>query len=66
MSTFNTLRTYITIYHTYWLLYCKRHIQMTSNENTINVGTKESEQNEKITFNKDRMYITIYHTYWLL
>ena len=36
---FNTL-DYITIYHTYWLLYCKRHIQMMSNDSTINVKTK--------------------------
>ena len=35
--TFNTLRTYITLYHTYWLLNCKGHIQMTSNYSTNDV-----------------------------
>ena len=28
---FNTLRNYTTLYHTYPLLYCKEHIQITSN-----------------------------------
>ena len=30
---FNILRIYITIYHTYQLLYCKGHIQMRNNNN---------------------------------
>ena len=48
-NCFNTLRIYITIYHTYPLLYCKEHIQMTSNDSIINVKTKkESEQNERL------------------
>ena len=34
---------YITIYHTYLLLYCKGHIQMISNDSIINVETKNSE-----------------------
>ena len=38
---FNILRIYITIYHTYQLLYCKGHIQMRNNNRTINVETKK-------------------------
>ena len=34
---FDTHRIYITIYHNYWLLYCKKHIKMASNDNTIKV-----------------------------
>ena len=45
---FNTLRIYITIYHTYQLLYCKGHIQMMSNDSTINVERKNNRVN-KIT-----------------
>ena len=37
----NTLRIYITIYHTYLLLHCKGHNQMISNNRTINVETIE-------------------------
>ena len=44
--TFNTLRTYITLYHTYQLLNCKGHIQMTSNYNTIDVE-KENNRLQK-------------------
>ena len=39
---FNTLRIYITIYHIYLLLYCTGHIQMRSNDSTINVETKKT------------------------
>ena len=64
---FNILRIYITIYHTYLLLYCKGHNHMRNNNRTINVETKKkSEQNDKIAFNILRIYITIYHTYQLL
>ena len=38
--TFNTLRSYITLYHTYWLLNCKGHIHMTRNYSTIDVEKK--------------------------
>ena len=43
---FNTLRIYITICHTYLLLYCKGHIQMVSNDRTINVETKNNRVNK--------------------
>ena len=39
---FNTLRMYITIYHTYRLLYCKEHIQITGNYSTINLKNKNN------------------------
>ena len=38
---FNTLRNYTTLYHTYKLLYCKGHIQMTSNNSNVNVETRK-------------------------
>ena len=38
---FNTLGIYITIYHTYLLLYRKGHNSMISNNSTINVDTIE-------------------------
>ena len=65
---FNTHRIYITIYHTYPLLYCKGHIQIRSSDSTINVETKNNRVNKmtKIAFNTLRIYITIYHTYQLL
>ena len=37
---FNTLGIYITICHTYPLLYHKGHIQMRSNDSNINVEIK--------------------------
>ena len=37
---FITIKIYITIYHTYSLLYCKGHIQIINSDNTINVETK--------------------------
>ena len=41
--------TYITLYHTYWLLYYKEHIQMISNHTTINVVKKtKGKQNVNI------------------
>ena len=61
---FNTLRIYITIYHTYSLLYCKWHIQITSNQSTISMERKKIEWQN--AFNTLRSYITIYHTYILL
>ena len=42
----NTLKIYITMYHTYFLLYCKGHIQMMSNDRTINVETKNNRVNK--------------------
>ena len=61
------LKIYNTLYITYFLLYCKGHIQITSNDNTTKVERKQwSEQNHKITFNTLKIYITIYHTYNLL
>ena len=37
---FNTFRTYVTLYHTYKLLSCKGHSQMTRNYSTIDVEKK--------------------------
>ena len=58
----------MTVYHIYLLLYGKRHIQMMSNDRTINVETNKicSKENDKIAFNTLRIYITIYHTYNIL
>ena len=43
---FITIRTKITIYHTYRLLYRKEHIQMISIDIIINVETKHNRMNE--------------------
>ena len=40
---FNTHRFYTTLYHTYILLQCKEHIQITSNHSKINV-----EKNDRV------------------
>ena len=39
---FNTLRKYTTLYHSYLLLYCKGHIQITNNHNNVNVKTEKT------------------------
>ena len=50
--TFNKLRIYVTLYHTYPLLYYKEHIQMISNHTIKNVEKKtKSKQNVNIASN---------------
>ena len=46
--SFNTLRIYITVYHTYPLLYCKGHMQIMGNDSTINVETKKNNRVNKV------------------
>ena len=57
----NTLRSYTTLYHTYKLLYCKRHIQKTSICN-VNV---EKEKNNKLykmtTLNSIQLEIILHY-----
>ena len=43
---FNTLRIYITIYHTYPLLHCNGHIQMMIHDSITNVKTKNNRVNK--------------------
>ena len=43
---FNTLRIYITLNHTYFLLNCRGHIQMTSNYSTIDVQKENNRVNK--------------------
>ena len=67
---FNTLRIYITIYHTYQVLYCKGHIQMTSNKSIINVETKNNRINKmtkrhSIYLEFTLLYITL-TTYYIV
>ena len=59
MITFKTFTKYITLYHTYRLLYYKDDIQKTSNYNTIKVKTK----NNNILQTKSLHSNTLYHTY---
>ena len=58
--TFNTLRSYITLYHTQKLLNYKGHIHMTRNCSTINVE-KENNRVKKfqhhIQYTQDLFYI---------
>ena len=53
----NTHRIYTTLYHTYMLLQCKEHIQITCIHSTINVETKKV--NEMKTLSS--IHIDSYH-----
>ena len=49
---FNTLTNYTTLYHTYKLLHCKRHILLTSNYSNINLEiNKNNRVNKMIILN---------------
>ena len=48
---FKTHRNYTAIYHTYSLLYCKGHIQMTNNHSNVNMETKNNRVNKMTTLN---------------
>ena len=48
---FNTLTNYTTLYQTYQLLYCKRHIEIISNHSNVNMETKNNRVNKMTTFN---------------
>ena len=54
---FNTLRNYTTLYHTYVLLYCKGHIQITSNHSNINVKTDKIKVNKMTILNSIHLEI---------
>ena len=58
--TFNKLRIYTTLYLTYRLLYCKGHIQMTSNCSTIEVERENNRvKNVNVKYNTPRFYTII-------
>ena len=64
---FNTFRNYTTLYHTYKLLYCKGHNQITSIHSNVNVETKNNRvKKDNIEFKTLKNYITLYQTYPLL
>ena len=68
---YNTIRICTTLHYIYWLLYYKRHIQITSNHSIMYIGkqkAKSNRVNEKIAMhlNTLRIYILLYHTYLLL
>ena len=56
---FNTIRICITIYNTYILLYCKRHIQMRSNDSIINVETKHNTVNKMTKLHSIHLEFTL-------
>ena len=59
---FNTLRNYTKIYYTYQLLYCKTHIQITSNHSNENVETKiDNRVNKMTTFNSIHLEIILHY-----
>ena len=66
--TFNTSRIYIKLYHTCQLLYCKGHIQMSSNDSIINVVTKNYIMNKMTKLYSIHSEFTLQacHTYHLL
>ena len=46
MTTLNSIHlqiNYTTLYHTYLLLYCNGHIQITSNHSNVNVKTEKKQ-----------------------
>ena len=59
---------YTTLYHTHWLLSCKRYIQITINQSFINMESKNNSLNKMKTldWNTIRIYAILYHTYQLL
>ena len=64
---FNIRRFYIILYHTYILLQCREHIQITNNHRTIDVDTKNNTvTNDIFAFNTHKFYSTLNHTYPLL
>ena len=58
---FSIFRIYNTIYHTYLLLYCKGHIQMTCNDSTINVETKSDRVNKITKLHLIHLEFTLQH-----
>ena len=55
------ITNYTTLYHTYVLLYYKRHIQITYNHTNIKVERKQySKQGKKIELNKMTNCTTLY------
>ena len=56
---FNTIRIYITIYHTYLLIYCKRHIQMRSNDSIINVEIKNNRVSKVTSLHSIQLEFTL-------
>ena len=63
----HTITNCTTLYHTYRLLYYKRHIQITYNHTTIKVQTKNTVNKViNIELNIITNCTTLYHTYPLL
>ena len=60
VNKFTTMKSmhYSASYHTYQLLYCKKHIQMISNHSNVNV---KIEKNKMITLNS--IHLEVYWTY---
>ena len=59
---FNTFRNYNKLYHTYWLLYCKGHIQITSYDSNVNVETEKNNRvNKKTTLNSIHLEIILHY-----
>ena len=58
----NTFINYTTLYHTYKLLHCERHIQITSNHNNVNVETnRKNKVNKMTTSNSINLQIILYY-----
>ena len=62
MTTLNSIQVYITLYHTYKLLHCKRHIELTSNHRNINVEiNKNNRVNKMTTLNLIHLHIILHY-----
>ena len=62
----NSLRNYTTLKYTYRLLYCKGHIQITSNHSIINMKKRNRVNKKTLDWNTLRNYTTLKYTYLLL
>ena len=65
-NTFNISRIHITLYKNYILLYCKGHIQMTSNNSNINVEIKTNTLNKITTTHSICSEFILGYTYKML
>ena len=62
MTTLNSIQVYTTLYHTYKLLHCKRHIELSSNYRNVNVEiNKNNRVNKMTTLNLIHLQIILHY-----
>ena len=58
---YNCIKIQTIFYHTYWLLFCKGHIEITSNDSTISVETKNNRINKMKTLHSIHLEFILYY-----